>query len=159
MHIVSHLRAATIPLFRFYTFMVLIIYRLIVHKGQLPTCHMIASKVVDYINVLNPLTLLAVLAQLLSHLIITRPPNKKSDESKAISPSAFRKDIPSLAAAPHTWYSASIVDAAAVACLLLDHDTAPPYMVTTHPVVLRQVSVHVAMLASHQNHGGCLFSP
>jgi hypothetical protein len=40
-----------------------ILYRLTAHKGQLPTCHMITSKVVDYIDVLNPLPLLVVLAQ------------------------------------------------------------------------------------------------
>jgi hypothetical protein len=98
-------------------------------------------------------------AALLSHLIFTGPPNKKSSESKAISPSASVNDIPSRGAAPHAWYSASIIDAAVVACSLLDHDTAPPYMVTTHPVVLRRVSLQAAKLASHQNPCDCLFPP
>jgi hypothetical protein len=98
-------------------------------------------------------------AALLPHLIFAGPPNKKSGESKAISPSAFINDIPSRAAAPHAWYSGPIVDAAVVACFLPDHDVAPPYMVTTHPVVPRRVSLHAAMLASHQNPSDCLFPP
>jgi hypothetical protein len=98
-------------------------------------------------------------AALLSHFVVTGPLNKESAESKAISPSACHNDIPSRAAAPHVWYSASIVDAAVVACFLLDHDTAPPYMVTTLPVVLRRVSFHAPKLASHQNPSGCLFPP
>jgi hypothetical protein len=51
------------------------------------------------------------------------------------------------------------MDAAVVACFLLDHDTAPPYMVTTHPVVFRRVSLHAAKLALYQNPSGCLFPP
>jgi hypothetical protein len=43
------------------------------------------------------------------------------------------------------------MDAAVVAYFLLDHETAPPYMVTTHPVVLCRGSLHAAKLASHQN--------
>jgi hypothetical protein len=88
---------------------------------------------------------------------MTGPPNGKFDDSKAISLSAFHNDMPSHAAAPHAWYSASIVDAVVVACFLLNHETAPPYMVTTHPVVLRRVSLHADKLASHQNSIGCLF--
>jgi hypothetical protein len=85
--------------------------------------------------------------------------NKKSAESKTISPSPFRNDIPPRAAPLHAWYSGSTVDAAVVACFLLDHDTPPPHMVTTHPVVLRRVFLHAAKLASHQNLSGCLFPP
>jgi hypothetical protein len=51
-------------------------------------------------------------AALLSHLICTGPPNKESADSKAISPSALRKDIPSLAAATHALYPASVLGAA-----------------------------------------------
>jgi hypothetical protein len=120
---------------------------------------MITSKVVDHIK--NRCPSLRSLhnnnAAWLSHLFITGPPNRKSGESKAISPSAYLNNIPSRAAAPHAWYYivASNVDAAVVACFLLDHDTASPYMVTTHPVVLRRVSLHAAKLASHQNPSDC----
>jgi hypothetical protein len=99
---------------------------------------MIASKVVDYINVLNPLPLLA---QLQSCLIVTpyyHPPTQQEVRRKqGHLPMCIPQRHPLRAAAPQAWYSASIVDAAAVACFLLDHDTAPPYMVTTQLVVLR----------------------
>jgi hypothetical protein len=37
-----------------------------------------------------------------------------------------------------------------VGCFLLTQDTAPPYITTTQPVVLRLVSWQVAKFASHQ---------
>jgi hypothetical protein len=51
------------------------------NKGQLPTCYMITSKVVDYVNVLNPQPLHAILAQhnaaLLSHPLVTGPTQRE----------------------------------------------------------------------------------
>jgi hypothetical protein len=105
---------------------------------------MITSKVTDCVDVLNHCLPIRSLhtdnAALLSHFFYHRPTQKESDESKAISPSALRNDIPSRAATPYAWYCTSIVDAALVA-FFLDHDTVPPCVVTTHPVVLRLVSM------------------
>jgi hypothetical protein len=98
-------------------------------------------------------------AALLAHIFDTGPTDKESDKSKAISPSGLHNDIASRAGAPHAWYRESIVDAAAVAYFLLDHDAAPPDMVTTRPVVLRRVSVHAAKMAPHQKPSVFLFPP
>ena len=44
-------------------------------------------------------------------------------------------------------------------CFRLSQDTAPPYIVDTQPVVLRQVSIHAAKLASHQSSMGAAAWP
>jgi hypothetical protein len=54
-------------------------------------------------------------------------------------------DRPSLATDPHAWYSTSIVEAAVVGFFLLLRETAPPYIIAAHPVVLRRVSWHAAV--------------
>jgi hypothetical protein len=64
--------------------------------------------------------------------------------------SSLRNDSASLVAAPHAWYSASMVEAAVVGCLQLSHEIAPPKQTTAHPDTLHRVSVHAATLASHQ---------
>jgi hypothetical protein len=66
------------------------------------------------------------------------------------SPSAFNTDGPSRVTDPQAWYSASIVDAAVVNCFLLLHETAPPYITITQPVMLRRVLRHATKFAAHQ---------
>jgi hypothetical protein len=65
-------------------------------------------------------------------------------------------DSPSRTLPPlHMPDTPSVVDAAVVACFLLLNETAPPYIVTTHSVVLLCVSWHAAKFASHQNPSDC----
>jgi hypothetical protein len=64
--------------------------------------------------------------------------------------SSLRNDSASLVAAPHAWYSASMVEAAVVGCLQLSQEIATPKQTTTHPETLRRVSAHAAKFASQK---------